>query len=157
MQTIAHITKHLRDFYSGNNWTASNLKTQLDGITWQEAKTTVYGFNTITVLVFHINYYVEATLKVLQGQPLDANDTFAFDCPEINSKEDWDALVTKVFTDAENFANLLEKLPENRLWENIADPKYGDYYRNIQGIVEHNHYHLGQISLIKKIVKGAKK
>ncbi len=157
MQTIAHITKHLRDFYSGNNWTASNLKTQLDGITWQEAKTTVYGFNTIAVLVFHINYYVEATLKVLQGQPLDANDTFAFDCPEINSKEDWDALETKVFTDAENFADLLEKLPENRLWENIADPKYGDYYRNIQGIIEHNHYHLGQIALIKKIVHGAKK
>ena len=52
---------------------------------------------------------------------------------------------------------MLEKLPENRLWENIADPKYGDYYRNIQGIIEHNHYHLGQIALMKKIVKGAEK
>ena len=157
MQTIAHITKHLRDFYSGNNWTASNLKTQLEGIAWQEAATTVYDFNTVAVLVFHINYYVEVTLKVLQGHPLDAHDKFAFDCPEINSKEDWDALVTKVFTDAENFASMLEKLPENRLWENIADPKYGNYYRNIQGIIEHNHYHLGQIALIKKIVKGAEK
>ena len=157
MQTIAHITKHLRDFYTGDNWTASNLKTQLEGITWQEATTTVYGFNTIAVLVFHINYYVEATLNVLQGQPLDANDTFAFDCPKINLKEDWDALVTKVFTDAEAFASLIEKLHENTLWENIADPKYGDYYRNLQGIIEHNHYHLGQIALIKKIVKGAEK
>ena len=157
MQTIAHITKHLRDFYSGNNWTASNLKTQLEGITWQEATTTVYGFNTIAVLVFHINYFVEATLKVLKGNPLDAHDSFSFNCPPINNTKDWEALVTKVFTDAEEFASLIAILPETTLWENIADPKYGDYYRNLHGIIEHNYYHLGQIVLIKKIVKGAEK
>lgn len=157
MQTIAHITKHLREFYTGGNWTASNLKTQLEGISWQQATAKIYGFNTIAVLVFHINYYVEATLKVLQGHPLDAHDKFSFDCPPINSKDDWNHLVSKVFTDAENFANLLEKLSEVTLWKNLADTKYGDYYRNIQGIIEHNHYHLGQIVLIKKIVQGAKK
>ena len=157
MHTIAHITKHLREFYTGGNWTASHLKKQLEDITWQEATTTVYGFNTIAVLVFHINYYVEATLSVLRGNPLDANDKFAFDCPPINTTKDWEGLVSKTFTDAEEFASLIEKLPEATLWEDIADPKYGDYYRNIQGIIEHNYYHLGQIALIKKIVKGAKK
>jgi hypothetical protein len=28
--------------------------------------------------------------------------------------------------------------------------KYGNYYRNIHGIIEHIHYHLGQIVLIEK-------
>jgi hypothetical protein len=58
----------------------------------------------------------------------------------------------KTWADVENFASLIEQLPESRLWENLADEKYGSCYRNIHGIIEHTHYHLGQIVLIKKIL-----
>jgi hypothetical protein len=47
-------------------------------------------------------------------------------------------------------------LPENKLEEVFDDKKYGNYYRNITGIIEHNHYHLGQIVLIKKIISVKK-
>ena len=50
-------------------------------------------------------------------------------------------------------ANLIEKLPEAKLWKNIGDDVWGNYYRNIHGIIEHTHYHLGQIVLIKKLLK----
>lgn len=156
MQTIRHIVKHLREFYLGGNWTASSLTAQLNDITWQEATLKRYDFHTIAELVYHMNYYVEATLKVLQGQPLDAHDDFSFDCPQINSADDWNYLTTKIFTDAKAFSDLIEKLPEKTLWQDIADPKYGDYYRNIQGILEHNHYHLGQIVLLKKLIREPK-
>jgi hypothetical protein len=43
-------------------------------------------------------------------------------------------------------------LPESKLAETFSDEKYGNYYRNIHGIIEHTHYHLGQIVLIKKIL-----
>ena len=157
MHTTKHIVKHLREFYTGGSWTGSNLKSQLNGVTWQQATTSVYTFNTIAVLVYHINYYVAATIQVLEGHPLDAQDQYSFNCPPITSQATWQQLVAKAFSDAEHFTTLLEKLPEATLWQDIADPKQGDYYRNIQGIVEHNHYHLGQIVLIKKIVQGAKK
>ena len=39
------------------------------------------------------------------------------------------------------------------LWETFADEKYGHYYRNLHGIIEHTHYHLGQIVLIKKLLQ----
>ena len=61
-------------------------------------------------------------------------------------------LLEKMWADAEIFADLIEQLPEQKLWENIADEKYGNYYRNLCGIIEHFHYHLGQIVLIKKIL-----
>ena len=51
----------------------------------------------------------------------------------------------------------MEQLPETMLWETFADEKYGNYYRNIHGIIEHTHYHLGQIVLIKKIVSYTEK
>ena len=34
--------------------------------------------------------------------------------------------------------------------------KYGTYYRNFHGLIEHAHYHLGQIVLIKKLVAASK-
>jgi hypothetical protein len=89
---------------------------------------------------------------VLQGQPLDAHDKYSFDAPPISSQDDWNFLLQTVWTDAEHFATLVEQLPESLLGETFIDEKYGNYYRNIQGIVEHNHYHLGQIVLIKKLL-----
>jgi hypothetical protein len=103
-------------------------------------------------LVYHINYNVSAALKVLQGKPLEAKDEYSFDHPPILSQEDWKRLLDKVWSDAENFAGLIEQLPEIKLWEDFSDKKNGNYYRNIHGIIEHIHYHLGQIVLIKKIL-----
>src|SRR5687768_9701897 len=152
MNLTAQIAKHFRDVHFGKNWTASNLKDHLKDVTWQQATTQVYSLNTIASLVFHINYYVSAILKVLRGEPLNAHDKYSFDLPPIKTPEDWQKLLDKTFTDAENFASLVEQLPEGKLLEDFSDGKYGNYYRNLHGVIEHTHYHLGQIVLIKKIL-----
>lgn len=148
------IAQHFRSVHSGGNWTAVNLKDTLSGITWQEAITPVQNLNTIAVLVYHMNYYVSAVLKVLRGAPLQASDKFSFDLPPITSEAAWQALVTKALSEAEEFATAIEQLPEERWMEVFTDEKYGNYYRNIHGIIEHTHYHLGQISLIRKLLRG---
>ena len=153
MSITKQIAKHLRDVHTGGNWTTSNMKEILGDVTWQEATVKVYSLNTIAALTFHINYFIDAVLKVLQGEPLTAKDKYSFDCPPIQSQEDWDILVGKVLTDAETFAGLIEQLPDEKLGEDFMDNKYGNYYRNLQGIIEHTHYHLGQIAVIKKIVR----
>ncbi len=40
------IAKHLKEVYFGGNWTASSLKDNLTDVTWQQATTQVYSFNT---------------------------------------------------------------------------------------------------------------
>jgi hypothetical protein len=155
MNFTAQIAKQLRDVHFGGNWTSSNLKEHLADVTWQQATTKVYSFNTIATLVYHMNYYISAVTKVLQGEPLTAKDKFSFDHPPIHSQEDWKNLLDKTWADAENFAVLIEQLPESKLGEIFSDEKYGNYYRNLHGIIEHIHYHLGQIVLIKKILRQA--
>ena len=157
MNLTGQIAKHFREVHFGENWTSSNLKENLGDVTWQQATTQVYSFNTIATLVYHINYYVSAVLKVLQGEPLNASDKYSFDHPSSLSQEDWKNLLDKTWTDAENFASQIEQLPESKLGETFSDEKYGNYYRNIHGIIEHIHYHLGQIVLIKKILRQADK
>lgn len=154
MNLTAQIAKHFREVHFGGNWTCSNLKDNMADVTWQEAITPVQNLNTIAALVYHVNYYVSAVLKVLQGAQLDAKDEYSFNHPPIGSEEDWEALKNKALTDAEKFADLIEQLPEQRLWEYFEEEKYGIYYRNIHGIIEHTHYHLGQITLIKKMLRA---
>ena len=36
--------------------------------------------------------------------------------------------------------------------ENFVDEKYGTFQRNIEAMIEHSYYHLGQIVLIKKML-----
>lgn len=148
----AQIAKHFRDIHFGGNWTSVNLKETLADINWQEAVTHVFSFNTIATLVFHINYYTSAVLKVFEGEPLNAHDKYSFAAPPVESEEDWAKLLEKLWRDAEQFACRVEQLPEDKLWEDFTDKKYGNYYRNIHGMIEHTHYHLGQIVLIKKLL-----
>ena len=152
MNLSTQIAKHFRDVHFGGNWTAVSLKEHLTGLSWQQATTQVYALNSIATVVFHMHYFVSAVTKVLQGGPLDASDKYSFDLPPIQSQADWEKLLDKTWADAEVFAGLIEQLPEATLWEDFSDNKYGNYYRNLQGIIEHVHYHLGQIVLIKKIV-----
>ena len=155
MTATAQIAKQFRDVHFGGNWTSVDLKQTLAVVTWEQATARIHSFNTIAALVYHMNYYVSAVSNVLQGGPLDAHDKFSFDLPMIQSREDWEKLLNKTWRDAENFALLVEQLPESRLEETFLDPKYGTYYRNIHGIIEHIHYHLGQIVLIKKLLPAA--
>jgi hypothetical protein len=154
---ITQIAKHFRDVHFGGNWTSSNLKEALADVTWQQATTQVSSLNTIAALVYHINYYISAVAGVLQGEPLNAHDKYSFDLPPIHSDEDWKQLLDKMWGDAEIFAGLIEQMPESKLGEVFVDEKYGTYYRNIHGIIEHTHYHLGQIVLIKKMLLQAAK
>jgi len=156
MSSSPQIAKHFREVFTGGNWTAVNLKDSLANVDWQQATTKVHNLNTIAALVFHINYYISAVLKVLQGESLKASDKYSFDLQPIHSEDEWQKLVSKVFEDAELFAQKIESLDDKKLFEEFEDPKYGNYYRNFLGIIEHTHYHLGQIVLIRKIINEPK-
>jgi hypothetical protein len=153
MNTPAQLAAHLRQVYTGGNWTWVNLNDTLKDITWQQAATKVYGCNTILALTYHIGYYVTAITAVLSGAPLEAHDKYSFEHPPVNSQQDWEQLVNKTLSDAETYAALAEQLPDEKLTETFVLEKYGTYHRNLLGLVEHTHYHLGQIVILKKIIQ----
>lgn len=152
MTVTQQLAKHLRDVHFGGNWTCSNLKDVLKDITWQQATTSVHSFNTIATLTCHVSYYVTAQLEVLQGKPLHAKDELSFTHPPIHSQEDWERIQETIWSNAEKLARLIEQLPDVMLQDSFTDEKYGTYFRNLQGNIEHMHYHLGQIVIIKKLL-----
>lgn len=153
MSLSEQIAKHYSDVHFGGNWTWSNLKDTLEDVTWEEATQEVEGLNSILKLTFHINYFVRAQLDVLSGKPLTSKDSESFDHPVITSEEEWRAFVQQCLQDGEALSKRVQALPEETIWSDFVDPKYGSYFRNLIGAIEHTHYHLGQISLLKKLVR----
>ncbi len=155
MNLTSQIAKHVRDVYFGGNWTAVNLKDTLADVTWLMATKQVYDLNTIATLVFHMDYFVVAASSVLKGEPLDAHDKYSFAHPSINSVAYWENFLGKILRNGEEFASLVAQMPDEKVEAVFADEKYGTYYRNLNGIIEHIHYHLGQIVIIKKLILAA--
>ena len=146
------IARQFSEMYFGPSFTGSYFKEHLEELTWQQATTKVQQLNTIALLTFHINYYVSAVLKVLKGGALDAHDKYSYDMPPIQSQEDWEKLLAKFWKDAEEFAELVEQMSGDQLLAAFEKEKYGNYFRNLIGMLEHSHYHLGQIAIIRKLI-----
>ncbi|MGK4567722.1 DUF1572 domain-containing protein [Flavobacterium sp. 3HN19-14] len=134
----------------------TNYKAQLDGSDWKMATEKVGDLNTIAVLAQHIHYYISGVNNVFRGGMLDIKDKFSFDFPPIESQQQWDDFLAKFWNDAEAFAIFIEKLPGEKFNAPFTDEKYGTYLRNIDAMIEHSYYHLGQIVLIKKILLNEK-
>lgn len=148
------LANRLREVLLNGKWIANtNFKEQLLSIGWQQAILQIENLNTIARLTFHVNYYLQGVLQVLNGGALEIRDKYSFDLPEIGTEADWNNLVNHFIDNAEAFANKVEGLTEEKLDEIFVDEKYGTYLRNIEGIIEHSYYHLGQVSLLKKLVQ----
>ena len=153
MKLTAEITKRFREILLNGDWViGTNFKDQLSDLTWKQATTKIGTLNTIAALTFHINYYIAGVLNVFEGGSLDIRDKYSFNLPPIKSQEDWEKLLDKMWNDAEKFANIVELMPDKKLGEVFVNKKYGSYQRNINAIIEHSYYHLGQITLIKKML-----
>lgn len=153
MKLSKQTAKHLREVYFGGNWTASNVRETLSDVTWEEAVFQVETFNTIATLTSHISYYVPAVLEVLKGNALVAKDELSFTHPPITNQKKWLAFQDKIWSNVSEFCDKIEELEDARLFEDMLEKKHGNYFRNLHGIIEHTHYHLGQIVLLKKLIR----
>jgi len=125
MNVSQQLSNHVFDIYFGKNWTATNFRDTLKGITLEEALTKVHGLNSIAALVHHINYYVSLQLRVLEGGPLEGSDKISFNHPEFKTQEEWDNYLKGILEQALVFSEILG-----------------------------NYYHFGQIVIIRKIIEN---
>ncbi|OXA85923.1 DUF1572 family protein [Flavobacterium hercynium] len=156
MNTQSKLANRFREVILDGTWIANtNFKNELNGLDFKVANTKIQNLNTISILSQHIHYYINGIKNVFLGGSLDIRDKYSFDFPEIDSREKWEFFLNKFWADSEEFAELIASMTEEKLNSNFVDEKYGTYFRNIDAMIEHSYYHLGQIVLIKKMLKNA--
>lgn len=135
---------------SGRLVANTNYQDQLQGMNWNIATAQLESFNTIAALARHVHYYIAGVSRVFEGGPLEIKDAYSFDFPALRSQDEWDAFLAVLWKDAHRFAELIETMHPERLQAVFVDEKYGTYESNINTMIEHCYYHLGQIVLLKK-------
>ncbi len=146
------LARRLREVILNGTWIANtNYKNELHNSDWQLAVTQIDTLNSIAAIAQHVHYYIEGISNVFQGGDLEIRDKYGFNFLALNSQNDWDRFLNRFWLDAENLANLFEQFPDEQLSHVFVDEKYGSYQRNMEAMIEHSYYHLGQIVLIKKL------
>ncbi len=153
MKITELIAQHIIEVHEGGNWTEVNIKDTLEDISYEEAIfVTKASSNSIAALLHHLSFYNEIVLERLMGINPEINDTNGFDVPPIINKNNWQQLKERNIQSAYKLAKLVEQFPEDKLFH-LTITGSSTHYKMLQGIVEHAHYHLGQMVLLKKLVK----
>jgi uncharacterized damage-inducible protein DinB len=153
MKSNIELANRFKEVIFDGKWIANtNYQEQLNDLSWQIATQKVANMNTIADLAQHIPYYIQGLNQVFNGGTLDIRDTYSFDFAPILSQADWEKRLQKFWNDSYEFASLIEKMTDDKLDSVFVQEKYGSYRRNIDAIIEHAYYHLGQIVLIKKMI-----
>lgn len=154
MHASVLLANRFREVILNGTWIANtNFKDQLEQVDWQLAHRKVQDLNTIAVLAQHIHYYINGINQVFRGGDLEISDQYSFDFAPMSSEVQWKAFLETFWEDAHALADQVEKMPDALLQETFVKEQYGTYLRNIEGMIEHCYYHLGQVVLIHKLLK----
>jgi hypothetical protein len=151
MNEAKRLSSRLGEVLLDGKWVANtNYREQLEGLDWRTATELPPSGNSIALLAQHIHYYVAGVKQVFEGGPLQIRDQYSFDFPAIASQTQWNDFLERFWQDSRTLIEHVAALADERLEAPFVEEKYGDYRRNINGMIEHCYYHLGQIVLLKK-------
>ncbi len=153
MKITEAIATHILEVHEGNNWTEVNIKTTLEDVTHKEATTvTKASYNTIAALVHHLSFYNDVVMQRLVGVNPVISDTNGFEMLPVKNEHDWKKLKERNLDSARQLAQAVKHFPEEKIFQ-LTVTGHSTHYKMLHGIVEHAYYHLGQIVLLKKLVK----
>lgn len=156
MKITGFIAQHITEVHEGGNWTEVNIKDTLADVGHKEATTvTRASKNTIAALVHHLSFYNDAVMQRLSGNDPVIGESNGFDMAAIKNENEWIQLMERNMQSGQHLALAVREFPEEKIFQLIATGQ-ATHYKILHGIVEHAHYHLGQMVLLKKLIRADK-
>ncbi len=154
---VISLKKKMDKVYQGNPWYGDSLRTILKKIDSATAFTRAdKKAHTIAELVAHIIGWREFVLARLRG---DKNfrmvQKISFDWRRIDKNEDtvWKNLKIALEKNHKQILKILGQSDDELLNLPVYGKKYNIEFM-IEGQIQHDLYHLGQISLLSRLLKG---
>ncbi|WP_432713707.1 DinB family protein [Pedobacter sp.] len=155
MKITELIAQHIIEVNEGNNWTEVDVNSTLNDVTLREAVTlTNASVNTIASLVHHLMFWNRLMVQRINGVNIPEDEHNGYNVPQLATEEAWQQLKDDHLKSAQELATAIRAVDKNRLLSPIL-PGYSSTYKNLQGSAEHIHYHLGQIVLLKQLIRAS--
>ena len=151
MAEVSAVIDQLRRGFDGDAWHGDSVLEILKGV---DAKTAaarpIVGAHSIWELVLHVAAWDGAVLRRIHADVLvELSDDENFPAVRDTSEAAWRATVEHMKKVHGDLLRDLAKFPETRLSEKIPGKDH-DFRNMFWGLVQHEIYHAGQMSLLKK-------
>ena len=143
--------------HGGDPWHGPSLLDALKGVTAKEAAAhPVSGAHSIWELVLHIISWRREVIRRIGGAA--AAEPREGDWPPVpaTTEENWRAALEELQRSHEDVLIAVRSMPRAQLDEPVKDERNAplgtglSFYTTIHGLLHHDVYHSGQISLVKK-------
>lgn len=139
-----------RNLFNGDPWLDITILGTLSGIMPEKAaKKPAYGGNSIWEITNHVVSWREAVLARIHGAPGNTPSHNYFLPVNDTSAEAWKMTLEALEKSQETWLGFLLKVSEDDLQRQYLDSDY-TVYDLIHGILQHDAYHLGQLTLLAK-------
>lgn len=153
MSEIAFIVDQLKRSYEGEAWHGPSLTEALSGVDEKiAAARALPQAHSIWQLVLHIANWNEVFLKRTNGAALQLSPEEDFPTITDTSEKAWKAALEKLKRAHKNIESAVAKGDDAFLERRVPGKDYNFRFM-LHGIVQHEAYHAGQISILKKPAK----
>lgn len=156
---VISFNEKLKKVYGGNPWYGDSVKSVLKNIDPRTAFTKASGnTHTIAELVSHIIGWREFALARLKGDKnfrMIQKTSFDWRKKEKDEETAWKTLLSALEKNQKEILAILKRSDDDLLSLPVHRRKYNMEFL-IEGFIQHDLYHLGQISLLKKMIRGKK-
>lgn len=157
MNDVKRLDDELERATLGHPWHGPSLARILDDVTAEEAAARpIPNAHTIWELVLHLTAWDEEIARRLNGEghPLSPAEDWPEPPNDVNGA--WDQARRNFFAAHERLRETLRGLLPGRLSEPLhtADDVDGTHFVMLHGVSQHIAYHGGQMSLLKKALRG---
>ena len=152
MTEVERILDQLKRAYEGNAWHGPSVREALAGVTAEQAHARPLAHaHSISELVRHIAVWEDAGRRRLQGDRAQIEISSPEDWPpaQDTSEAAWEQAKAALDRGHQALVEAIERLPESRLDEPILEGM-STVYVTLHGVIQHDLYHAGQISMLKK-------
>ncbi|HEU4478722.1 MAG TPA: DinB family protein [Pyrinomonadaceae bacterium] len=153
MTEIERIREQLKRAFEGSAWHGPSVMELLSDVTAQQAAARVFPrAHTIWELALHIGAWEGACLTRLQGERAELTDAEDWPAVTETTESAWQLCKSTLIDGNQKLRDMIASLDEQRLDEPIL-PGMPSVYITVQGVVQHDLYHAGQIAILKKALK----
>lgn len=154
MKITELIATHVLEAHEGRNWTEVDVRSTLEDVTLKEATmNTRASANSIASLLQHLTYWNRVIIKRINGIVVPESEDNGYSGPVMHTEQDWIWLRADNISSAYELANAIRTFDEARLELPIL-PEHSSAYKNLHGSVEHVYYHLGQMVILKQLIRA---
>lgn len=149
---IKNIINSIEDVYKGSPWYGNNLSEVLDSITVSNPNASFNGSNSLGQILEHMIQWKKLVIEKLNGNEffdIEMNSIQDWNKRKMYSKEEFIELIRQFKNMSEKLIDSLKKENDSLLQKIVPGRKY-NFKTMLEGIIQHDLYHSGQLSLLKR-------